>query len=263
MSILLAGGLMIFYFSGTGNSLHIAKVISAAQKEKLVSIADEDRKADNKFEYTFAKGELLGFVFPVYAWSPPKIVLDFLMKMTIKGEIPYSFSIATCGAEEGNTTLSMQKALAKKGVKLDCAFTIPMPNNYIMGYDVDPPDVERKTLQVAEQRIIDINAVLSGRQTAVFQLVSGKAAAFKTIVINPLFNRFALSTRQFYATDSCTGCKLCEKICPIHTITVTDKPSWGKACTQCFACINRCPVHAIQFGKSTVSKGRYVHSDLR
>jgi len=254
---------MIFYFSGTGNSLHIAKGISAVQKEKLISIADESGKPDNKYEYTFAKGELLGFVFPVYAWAPPKIVLDFIRKMTIQGESPYTFSISTCGGEEGNATHSVQKALSKKRLKLDCAFTIKMPNNYILGFDVDPPDEEQKALQVAEQKIIEINDVLTHRQIGVFQLIREKGAAIKTLLINPLFNHFAMSTRQFYATDSCTGCKLCEKICPIHTITVKDKPSWGKACTQCFACINRCPVHAIQYGKGTIDKGRYVHPDLR
>ena len=254
---------MIFYFSGTGNSLHIAKGISAGQNEKLISIADESGKPENKFEYTFAKGELLGFVFPVYAWAPPGIVLDFLKKITIHGETPYTFSVSTCGDEEGNTTHMLQQALAKKGINLDCAFSVKMPNNYILGFDVDTPVEEKKALQAAEQKIIEINDVLSHRQTAVFRLIPGKFAAFKSILINPLFNRFAISTRQFYATDSCTGCKLCEKICPIHTITVKDKPSWGKACTQCFACINRCPVHAIQYGKGTIDKGRYVHPDLR
>jgi len=254
---------MIFYFSGTGNSLHIAKEICEVQKEKLVSIADETEKPDNTFEYTFEKNELLGFVFPVYAWAPPKIVLDFIKKMTIKGELPCTFSISTCGAEEGNTTHSIQKALAKKGLKLDCAFTIKMPNNYILGYDVDTPEEEQNALQVAEQKMIGINDALTHRQTGVFQLNPGKGTAIKSMLINPLFNRFAISTRQFYATDSCTLCKLCERICPVHTITVTDKPSWGKKCTQCLACINRCPVHAIQYGKRTIGKGRYIHPDLR
>ena len=194
---------------------------------------------------------------------PPENVLDFIRKMTIHGEIPYTFSISTCGEEEGNTTDSIRKALTKKGINLDSAFTIKMPNNYILGYDVDTPEEERKALQAAEQKMIEINNVLAQRQTAVFQLIPGKAATIKSILINPLFNRFAQNTKHFYATDSCTLCKLCEKICPIQTITVTDKPSWGKECTQCLACINRCPVHAIQYGKSTINKGRYVHPDLR
>jgi ferredoxin len=254
---------MIFYFSGTGNSLHIAKGISATQKELLVSIAEESGKPENKYEYTFKKGELLGFVFPVYAWGPPRIVLEFIRKMDIHGESPYTFSVCTCGGEEGNTTHLLQKALTQRGLKLDCAFTIKMPSNYILGLDVDSPDEEEEALKAAEQKIIEINDVLTHRQTAVYHLIYGKAAALKTLLVNPFFNRFALSTRQFYATDACTRCKLCERICPIHTITVEDKPSWGKACTQCLACINRCPAHAIQYGKSTINKGRYVHPDLR
>ncbi|NLL07018.1 MAG: 4Fe-4S binding protein [Clostridiaceae bacterium] len=59
-----------------------------------------------------------------------------------------------------------------------------------------------------------------------------------------LFNRFTLSASKFYATDKCTGCKICEKVCPTHTITVQGKLIWKNECTQCFRCINTCPVHA-------------------
>jgi Formate hydrogenlyase subunit 6/NADH:ubiquinone oxidoreductase 23 kD subunit (chain I) len=255
---------MIFYFSGTGNSLHVAKGIGASQKEKLVSIADESRKSSNMLEYTFAKGELLGFVFPVYAWGPPRIVLDFIRRMSIEGESPYVFSVCTCGDEEGGTTHLMQKTLARKGLKLNCAFTIQMPNNFIiMGYDVVSADLERGALQAAEGKLSEINDVLSHRQVGVYRLISGKAAAIKTTLAHPLFNQFALNTKKFHATDSCTRCKLCERICPVQTIVVTDKPSWGNACTHCLACINRCPARAIQYGNDTIRKGRYVHPDLR
>jgi ferredoxin len=253
---------MIFYFSGTGNSLHVAKGVSSAQKENLASIADEFAKPGTKIEYTFVKGELLGFVFPVYAWGPPKIVLAFIKKMEIKGEIPYTFSISTCGGNEGNTTRLIQKALSKKRLKLDSAFTLRMPGNYVIGVDVKSQDEEGELLKAAEGKMIEINDALSARNTSGYHLIRGKAPAIRTALGNPIFNALALSTRKFYATDSCNRCKLCEKICPVHTITVTDKPSWGKACTQCLACINRCPTHAIQYGKNTIDRGRYVHPDL-
>ena len=58
---------MIFYFSGTGNSLHAAKVMSETHGEQLVSISKEFDKQDNRFEYELKENELLGFVYPVYA----------------------------------------------------------------------------------------------------------------------------------------------------------------------------------------------------
>lgn len=254
---------MIFYFSGTGNSLAVAKIIAEAQNEQLVSLAKAREEAEGSFSHSFAKGELLAFVYPVYAWGPPEIVLDFIRKMDIRGETPYTVSVATCGGEEGNSTRLFQKVLAAKSLELDCAYTIQMPNNYILGMNVDSEEEEQRALRDSMTTIAAINLSIKNRQSKVWQVIRGRAAGVKTALGNPLFNRFARGTSQFYAEDSCTRCKLCEKICPLHTITVTDKPSWNTSCTLCLACINRCPVQAIQHGRSTVGRGRYVHPDLR
>lgn len=253
---------MIFYFSGTGNSLYVAKKISETQGERLVSVACEFDRKDTVFEYEFREKELLGFVFPVYAWGPPGIVIDFISKLRISGGKPYVFSVCTCGDDEGYATRLLQKALTKAGLPVDSAFTVIMPNNYIIGFDVDSKDVESEKLRKAEEKLQIINSVISNRQKGVFDLIPGRLPGLKTAIVNPLFNRFARNTKSFYATEECTGCGICEKVCPMHTITVKDKPVWGKACTQCLACIHRCPVHAIQYGKATVRKGRYVHPDI-
>ena len=252
---------MIFYFTGTGNSLYAAKTVAEAQGDRVISIAQEMDKKQEAYHYELGENETLGFAFPVYAWAPPKIVLDFIKKLDITG-VTYVFSLCTCGDEEGNTSSILRKRLKKRGISLDSAFTLKMPNNYIVGFDVDAREVEKEKLDVAELLLKDINRVIGERQKNVNLTIPGKLPALKSTVVNPLFNRFATNTSKFYADDNCTSCGLCEKICPIHTITVTDRPAWGKSCTQCLACINRCPVQAIQYGKGTAKKGRYQHPIL-
>lgn len=254
---------MIFYFSGTGNSLYAAKNIAESQGEKLVSIAKEFDIKNNLFEYEIKENELLGFVFPVYAWGPPKIVLDFISKIKITGFMPYIFSVCTCGDEEGKTTNKIQKALYNRNLNLDSGFTLVMPNNYIFGFDVDSKDVEEEKLKDADQKLIYIKHVIKNRGRRAFELNEGKFPKLKSSIVNNLFNKYALSTKKFYTTDKCTGCRICETICPVHSITVDNIPSWDKSCTQCLACINRCPVKAIQYGKNTINKGRYIHPELK
>lgn len=254
---------MIFYFSGTGNSLYAAKNIAEAQGEKLISISKEFDNKYNMFEYELKNDDLIGFVFPVYAWGPPYMVIDFINRMKLSGGKPYIFSVCTCGDEEGKSTQTLQKSLGKKGLALDSAYTILMPNNYILGFDVDSKDVENEKLQKSEQILININEVLKNRQRGIFNIFPGKFSTLKSGIVNPLFNHFALSTKSFYATEECTSCGICEKVCPVHSITVDKKPMWSKSCTQCLACIHRCPAHAIQYGKVTKGKGRYIHPDLR
>ncbi len=252
---------MIFYFTGTGNSLYAADRIAREQGEQLVSIAQAFTGDPAQFEYTLKENELLGFIYPVYAWAPPKIVLDFIARLKVSGGKPYVFSLATCGDEEGKTKAVLQKALARRGLQLDSAFSLIMPNNYVVGFDVDPKELELKKLRNAEQRLLEINAVLSAREKNM-QLLQGRLSGLKTYLINPLFNKFGRNTRYFTVTDACTSCRLCERICPVHTITVTQKPVWGKSCTQCLGCLNRCPVKAIQYTKGTIKKGRYIHPEM-
>lgn len=252
---------MIFYFTGTGNSLYAANNIAEAQGDRVFSIAKLMDQHKDVYHYELGEKELLGFVFPIFAWAPPKMVLDFIKKLDVTGK-PYTFYLSTCGNDEGSTSKKIRKALAAKELALDSSFSLQMPNNYVLGFDVDPKDLEREKLKAAEGMLSEINKAIGRRQKNVNLTIPGRFPALKTALVNPMFNRFALNTRHFSADDTCTGCGICEEICPVHTIKVTDKPVWGKACTQCLGCINRCPVHAIQYGKGTARKGRYHHPDL-
>lgn len=51
-------------------------------------------------------------------------------------------------------------------------------------------------------------------------------------------------------TVGCIGCKICEKVCPVDAITVTNylaKIDQNK-CTSCGACVEKCPQHTIELG---------------
>ena len=73
---------MIFYFSGCGNSRHVVETLAAGLNDTLVFIPEAAR--EGRYEYELAEGERLGFVFPIYAWGPPKLVMDFVKKVTVK-----------------------------------------------------------------------------------------------------------------------------------------------------------------------------------
>ncbi|MFH0993872.1 MAG: EFR1 family ferrodoxin [bacterium] len=252
---------MIFYFSGTGNSRHAALSIAQTQKDRIVSIAKEFDIPGNRYEYDFHPGELFGIVFPVHAWGAPQIVCDFVDRIQITGSVPFVFCLATCGAEEGAASAMIRKHLARKRVVLDAAFSVVMPNNYLIGYELDDPAVQAEQLRQADERLTHINDLITRRIKGTSLVIPGKTPRFLTALIHPLFNRFAIRTRPFYATDVCTSCGLCERLCPVHTIKVVGKPIWGKSCTQCLACISGCPVAAIEYGKGSVGKKRYFHPD--
>jgi len=57
------------------------------------------------------------------------------------------------------------------------------------------------------------------------------------------------------ATEKCTGCKICEKVCPFGAIFVVDKIAQVQDnCTLCGACVNSCPVEALSIERKPVPK---------
>ena len=69
---------MIFYFTGTGNSLMAAKAV-AEENEQLIDIA-KARKG-GKYSFGIKDGERIGFVFPVYCYTLNDVVLDFVRRL--------------------------------------------------------------------------------------------------------------------------------------------------------------------------------------
>ena len=254
---------MVFYFSGTGNSEYVARRIARAIGEVAIPIAGEFHKTDNSFRYTLSPRETLGFVFPVYAWAPPKMMSDFISLLSIESKAPYIFCVNTCGEEEGLSTETVQQLLEQKGLHLSSAMSIKMPSNYIIGHDVYSQPLERDMLMQADRKLDWFETILTKRQTGIKRGLPGVLPNLKSRIVNPLFYTYAINTDKFYADANCDACGLCERVCPVHTIRVGDKPEWGRECTQCLACINRCPQKAIQYGKITQNRGRYVHPSLK
>ena len=256
---------MIFYFSGCGNSKHAAEAIATGLNDTLIFIPEAAR--ENHFEYTLAEGERLGFVFPIYAWAPPKLVLDFVKKITIKApepvegptQKPYLYFACTCGDECGLTEKIFRKAVEEKGWSLSACFSMKMPETYI-----GMPGFKLDTEEKAKQKIEAANATLKRNIPRLLnkepfsEIDLGKAAWLKSRVINGSFNKFATNDKKYMSTDKCIHCGKCVEACPLKNITLEDgRPKWNGNCTMCMGCYHHCPVNAIQYGKGTVGKGQY------
>lgn len=255
---------MIFYFSGTGNSLYVAKNIAQHTNENIISISAAMNDEAGSYEYTLKDNETIGFVYPIYAWAPPQRVINYINKLKFNNyKDNYIFTVATCGANIGSTVKLLETCLKKKGLKLDSGFSIVMPNNYMVAGDVDKKEVEQKKLLLVEDSLKKINKIINDRKAEVYEVEKGFMPGVLTTIVNPLFNKFAINTKKFYVNDKCIGCGLCESVCNTRTIKVDGKPVWGKECTQCLACVNLCPTKAIQCGKSTENKGRYKNPNIK
>lgn len=247
---------MIFYFSGCGNSKFLAESLGERLQQELIFIP----KAEDS--YHIAPDEPLGFVFPVYSWAPPRLVVEFLrrVKLTLGGN-NHVFMAVTCGDECGLTDSLFAKALQRhQGLKLNAAYSVQMPETYINlpGFKLDTPENAQRKIDAAKVRIEEIARHIARKEEEV-DVVVGGASWIKSHPVRALFNGILISDKPFRLHDNCVGCGICEQCCPVGNIKLDSngRPVWQHHCVGCMGCYHHCPQNAIHFGKQTIGKGQY------
>ncbi|MHB1393679.1 MAG: EFR1 family ferrodoxin [Clostridia bacterium] len=65
--------------------------------------------------------------------------------------------------------------------------------------------------------------------------------------------------KKFYVDDSCDGCGICQKVCPVKNIVLQKgMPVWLHKCEQCGACFNLCSKKSLQ-GKNLAAKTYHMN----
>ena len=234
----------IYWFSGTGNSLYTAKILSfELGGYKLVKITDNAPTGA-----VGGAGARIGFVFPSYYGNLPRAVHAFVHKMNIKPDT-YVFAVVTMGAVGQGSVGAMDKLLKSKGLRLNYGKCVLMPANYVIGYNPADGDKKAKMLDKADARIrMFANEISSGAQSVKSLPVTG----------GNLYKDIEKLDDLFIVGDGCSGCGLCETICPVRNIRLADgKPHWLHHCEQCVACISWCPAKAINYSNKTQNRRRY------
>lgn len=249
----------LYYFSGTGNSLKIARDLSERIEEsELVPIAKIWQK-----DHIASTSEKVGLIFPLYYFGLPKIVYDFVNKIELD-KTNYLFAVITRGGDlDGVPFEQLEEILRKKSKTLSAGFFIQMPNNYVIVPDITPEEIQKKMFNKAKYIIENITeCVKENRKNIEIDVNEKKKKRLERV--NNTFRKSVLENDKFFfADDNCNTCGVCEKICPVNNILLVEgKPQWQHKCQQCLACINFCPENSIQYGKQTIGIERYCHPDI-
>lgn len=249
---------MVFYFSGTGNSLYVATRLAEATGESLMSI--EKCMENGEFAFRLQPGERLGFVTPVYFWGLPVIVVSFVNNLRVEApHHPFTYHVLTYGTTTGQAHHQMAALLKRRGFHLDARYNVRMVDTWTPLFNLSNRERCLKTTRRAEPRVDKAVERASGRVAGNFDRAA--FPAFLARVYYHTYNR-QRRTRHFHlVADRCIGCGLCARCCPAHAITMSNKrPQWmAPQCILCLRCLHQCPAFAIQYGSHTEGHGQFVN----
>jgi len=266
----------IYYFSGTGNSLVVARDIAKQLDGKIIPIHS---LMDKKSITTDA--DVIGIVFPVYNAvfdGIPHIIQRFAKKLD-NLDSKYIFAVCTCKGWSRVTITKFGELIKKQGGILSAGFTVPMPDNS------SPTSIEKqqKLFNNWKKKLKMICCYVNARKkgkfenTILFNLIMAPFMSIGRKSTLKLYSKLAdssslsleklipLSDKSFIADKKCNGCGTCAKVCPTNNIKIVNgKPLWQHHCESCLACINFCPQKAIHGGISSTEKipTRYHHPDI-
>lgn len=271
----------IFYFSGTGNSLAVARDLARQLDAKLTSIPGLTGQ-----ERVTTDADTIGIVFPVYNVGityVPLVVQRFVSKLAELDD-KYIFGVCTYGGGYGQTLRVLDNLVRARGGRLSAGFGVQMPQNAF----VKPFEDKQKCFDGwKRQKLAKITAVVSDKreyfeaEALLSRLVIGLllpligARFMRPVFLRPMYLAAGYAQcpemdgnslihemdKSYIAGDRCNGCGTCARVCPVSNIVLDGgRPVWQHRCETCLACVKWCPRQAIS-GFGDAPKG-YHHPEV-
>ena len=246
---------MIFYFTGTGNSLSVAKNIGRFTGEPVVNVMHYRDETE-----VVTDDPVVGFVYPVYGSDSPRVYKEFLKKLRVSPDA-YCFAVGTMNRMDLHSFEYVDQALVDSGAKLSYAVNFLMPGNCL--------PTEGKSdewrLGTEEERALEVAEAVKSRSVNFTSPGKGTGPEF----IDAAFghNEEQKSMLRLSANESCIGCGLCARLCPLNNIRIENgRAVHGADCTACYACFHWCPKKATVFDSTLPAlntRGQYHHPAVK
>ncbi|KPI55476.1 hypothetical protein KW94_02950 [Clostridioides difficile] len=241
---------VIYYFTGTGNSMRAAQVIAQElNNTEIISMRTSPS------DYSKLTAERIGFIFPVYHWTIPETVIQFIKNLELSPDA-YIFAISMPAFINGKSMEELASLLKEKGCNLSYGNKVYSVANYVAMYPPFPNP--KKRVPKTEEQLRIISKEISQKEIRNYPKPNFLVNALFHKIMDHYIKNCPSNDKYFKVWDDCISCGLCFKVCPCKNIIMQNgKPTFQHKCNQCMACISFCPKESINFPYFTRKRKKY------
>ncbi|HNW56953.1 MAG TPA: EFR1 family ferrodoxin [Bacteroidales bacterium] len=249
--------LIIYYFTGTGNSQNVSSWVSSVAENRGIKCSQINIAYTDRINIPSpSKDALVVFISPIHGFNYPPVMLNFIARFP-KGKNRVVLMNTRAGMRIGKFVTPGLTGIAfylsslflwLKGYRVNGMVPVDLPSNWISLH----PGLNEKTVRYLHEKNKErvtkhAEKFLSGQKDfrALREIV-------QDIAITPIsagyyfIGRFFLA-KTFYASSDCNNCDICIKNCPVKAIVKRDsRPYWTFRCESCMRCMSNCPKRSIE-----------------
>jgi len=234
--------MIIFYFSGTGNSRYIADLFCRDMDAECHSVEEHI-----DFGSLMDAQDIIGFCYPVYASRVPRIMRNFAGRYMDRLKNKKLIILCTQMLFSGDGARAFAALFPKNHIEVIYAEHFFMPNN-VCNIFLLPAASDRAIEKCVKNSQVKIKSVCRDVKSGTvkkrgFNFVSQTLGLIQGIFLSAVEKRANDSVK---IAGNCTNCRICVSVCPMQNLVYeNERITHRHNCTMCYRCINKCPEKAI------------------
>ncbi len=240
--------LIIFYFTGTGNTEEVLGMLTRALNAE--NVKTDCMRIDcctiNNNTLDINGYDAIGIGYPVLAFNAPEMMEQFLKRLPAAEGKP-AFIFKTSGEPfftNNASSLGIDRLLKKRGYRLFYERHFIMPYNIGFRY---PDEIVRQLYILAEKLSIKTARDLANDISCPPSY--NPAAILISLLLRIEWPLARLNGRMYGVDRSCSRCQKCVKECRAGNIRLEDgRIKFGWKCMMCMRCVMYCPRGAVKAG---------------
>ncbi|MFX0063364.1 MAG: EFR1 family ferrodoxin [Candidatus Hermodarchaeota archaeon] len=239
---------MSIYFSATGNTAKIAKVIKEQLKALDVEVKDYDitSYSDRLKPLDLTPYDAVIFGFPVYANKAPHVVREWLTTLNGMGK-KCSMFFTYGGVFVDRVHSSTRQILERQNFEVVSSAEFLGAHSFnVAGWNLIKTRPNASDFMIAQEYASRTYKRLKGEDPSSFDLFKSLPEVESqpkpaTKSKSPDFRHYPTREGQ-----ECSMCRTCENLCPSGAMNADTGTVSGDFCMLCFRCITNCPDQVLQ-----------------